>query len=185
MKIYSITFIISAFILTSCSSTTPSNMTANTANANANTAIVTSNTTQNPPTNLQPSATSPMETMKVLNDASKVKDSEAIKKVISKGTLALLEENAKAQGKTVDEIFREDDGAPFEELPEMRNEKINGDKATVEVKNNRSGEWSSLPFVKEDGVWKVAIDQYLEEVRKQMTEQMNNAPTKESKKTQK
>jgi hypothetical protein len=181
MKIYSIIFIISVFIFTSCSSTQMTNVnTTNTTNSANSTNTAINTTAQNQPQALQPSASSPMETMKALNEAAKVKNPEAIKKVISKGTLALMEQTAKTQETTVDELLKKDDGAPFEELPEMRNEKIEGDKATVEVKNKMSGEWSTLPFVKEEGVWKVAIDKYLEDVRKQMTEQMNEPPTKEA-----
>ena len=179
MKIYGITFIISAFILTACSSPQTANVAVNLTNS-ANT---TANTVaQNQPQTMQPSATSPMETIKVLNEAAKTKNTEAIKRVVSKGTLALMEKTAQEQKTTVDELLKKDDGAPFEELPEMRNEKITGETATVEVKNNESGEWTALPFVKEDGVWKVAIDKYVERLQKKMTEDMKQPPPKTEKK---
>lgn len=179
MKIYSIAFIISVFILTACSSPQTANVAVNLTNS-ANT---TANTVaQNQPQTMQPSATSPMETIKVLNEAAKTKNTEAIKRVVSKGTLALMEKTAQEQKTTVDELLKKDDGAPFEELPEMRNEKITGETATVEVKNNESGEWTALPFVKEDGVWKVAIDKYVERLQKKMTEDMKQPPPKTEKK---
>ena len=37
-------------------------------------------------------------------------------------------------------------------MPEMRNEKIEGDKATLESKSGEG--WRKLSFTKEDGVWK-------------------------------
>ena len=185
MKIYSIIFIISAFILTACSSSQSNNTAANTANAinTANSAVNAANVTvQNLPPEQKPSTVSPTETMKAMNEAAKAKNPAALKLVISKGTLALIEKNAQEQGTTVEELLSRDEDAPFQETPEMRNEKITGNRATVELKNTRSGEWSTLPFVKEDGVWKVAMDEYLENVRKQMTEQMNDPATNKASK---
>jgi hypothetical protein len=45
---------------------------------------------------------------------------------------------------------------------EERNVKITGDTATMEVRGSKGGtdDWSTLPFVKEDGEWKVALDTY-------------------------
>ena len=53
---------------------------------------------------------------------------------------------------------------------------IEGETATVEVKNNVSGEFQKIPFVKEDGVWKVALDKFLDDVMKKMKEEMNKMP---------
>jgi hypothetical protein len=119
---------------------------------------------------------SPTETIKALNEASKTKDVETIKKLVSKNTLALLEKAAQAQNITVDELLKKDNGAPFQELPETRNEKITGDTATLEIKNTATNDWETLPFVKEDGAWKVAFDIFVEDVKKRITEQMNKPP---------
>ncbi len=119
---------------------------------------------------------SPTETLKVLNEASKKKDTATIKSLVSKGTLNLLEKNAKTENKTVDEILLKDNGAPFQDLPETRNEVITGDTATVDVKNTVTGEFQQVPFVKEEGVWKVALDKALEDVMKKMREEMNKIP---------
>ncbi len=53
-----------------------------------------------------------------------------------------------------------------EKLPETRNEKITGDTATLEVKNDKTGKWDTLPFVKENGEWKIALDKFLENMLK-------------------
>ena len=119
---------------------------------------------------------SPTETLQALNEASKKKDTAAIKILLSKGTLDLLEKNAKKENKTVDEILLKDNGTPFQDLPETRNEVITGETATVEVKNTVTGEFQKLPFVKENGVWKVALDKALEDAMKQMREEMNKIP---------
>ena len=119
---------------------------------------------------------SPTETLQAWNEATKKKDIPAIKSMLSKGTLDLLEQSAKKQNKTVDEILLKDEGASFQDLPETRNEMIEGETATVEVKNNVSGEFQKIPFVKEDGVWKVALDKFLDDVMKKMKEEMNKMP---------
>ncbi len=89
----------------------------------------------------QPQTKSPIEILKTLNEASKTKDVEAVKKSISKGTLNLIEQSAKAQNLTVDEVLVKDNETIFIELPEMRNEKIEGDTATIELKNTTTDSW--------------------------------------------
>ena len=42
-------------------------------------------------------------------------------------------------------------------LPESRNEKIDGDKATLEIKNDKKGTWDTIKFVKEDEQWKISF----------------------------
>lgn len=119
---------------------------------------------------------SPTETMKALNEATKTKDVERIKKLVSKGTLDLLEYSAKNQNMSVDELLRQDKGAPFQELPETRNEKITGDTATVEIKNTAGNGWETMPFVKEDGVWKIALDKFMDDIMKRARDVMNQPP---------
>jgi hypothetical protein len=125
---------------------------------------------------LQPQTKSPTEVMKALNEASKTKDVAGIKNSVSRGTLSLIEESAKAQNTTVDEILKKDNGAPFKDLPEMRNEKIEGDTATIELKNATNNDWETVPFVKEDGVWRLALDKYLEDFKRKATESMKMPP---------
>lgn len=156
--------------------------TANTTNttnaANAMNTEETTNTT-NPPSETEENVSgSPTETLKALNEASKAKNPDAIKKTLSKGTIDLIKESATNQKKSVDELLKEDDGAPFKELPEMRNEQINGNTATVEVKNKVSSEWEKIPFVVEDGEWKVALDKYLKELEKRFAEEMSKEKPK-------
>ncbi len=117
---------------------------------------------------------SPTETMRALNDAAEKKDAETMKKLVSAGTLAQLEKSAKDRNSTVDALLRED--APLQELPEMRNEKINGDRATIEIKNTAMETWETMPFVKENGAWKIEFDKFLEEMMRKMTEEMKQIP---------
>jgi PBP1b-binding outer membrane lipoprotein LpoB len=125
-------------------------------------------------------ARTPTETLVALNEAAKKRDAGAIKTLLSKSTVALIERNAAAQKTTSDELLTKDQGAPFRELPEIRGEKIEGDTATVEVKSETGGENQKIPLVKEDGEWKVALDKYAEEMSKRFTEEMNKSPRSES-----
>ena len=104
---------------------------------------------------------SPTATLKAFYEATQKKDAEGIKKTLSKGTLEMLEGFAKAQNKTLDESLKSGlaNDTSSGNMPETRNEKVDGDKATVEVKNDKTGQWESVPFVKEEGNWKIAFDQ--------------------------
>lgn len=185
MKNYTIAILISSVIFTACG--TPAPTTTNSANAvnsaQNQTAANTNSASTSTANSTAPSALSPTETMKALNEAAKKKDTAAIKKFVSKGTLALMEDRAKEQGTTLDELLKSDDGTPFDELPEMRNENIVGEKATLEVKDTSEDEWTTLPFVKEDGVWKIALDDYVEELEQRMLEEMKKTPANSGKET--
>lgn len=52
---------------------------------------------------------------------------------------------------------------------EFRNEKIEGDEATIEVKNSY-GIWDAVPFVREGGAWKIAKERYADALQKQADE---------------
>ncbi|MDT5122814.1 MAG: hypothetical protein QOC96_2296 [Acidobacteriota bacterium] len=108
---------------------------------------------------------SPTDALKAYYDAGKKKDIETAKKYLSKGTLQVMEDSAKAQGKTVDQMFKDNaDRDAQMPTPEFSNEKINGDTATVDIKGQ--GMTVTMPMVKEDGQWKLAIDKMMEEMGK-------------------
>ena len=165
---------IAALGFAACSSA-PSNQSVNTGNVAVN------SVTAPPPTsNTAASNRSPMETLRALNAASKAKDVSVIKNLVSNGTLQLMEKSAQNQNKSVDEILTADDGAPFNELPEMRDEKINGETATVEIKNAVTKEFEKIPFVRENGEWKLALDVLVQEFERKATEAMKDAPDKKT-----
>src|SRR5205085_1610459 len=111
---------------------------------------------------------SPTATLKAFYEATQKKDPEGIKKTLSKGTLEMLEGFAKTQNKTLDESLKSGlaSDTNSDKMPETRNEKINGDKATLEVKNDKTSQWETVPFVKEDGSWKIAFDQMFRDALK-------------------
>ena len=110
---------------------------------------------------------SPTATFKSFYEASKKKDAAGMRKALSKGTLDMFDKLAKAQNKSTDDMLKEvDKDDKSEKMPETRNEKITGDTATLEVKNDKTSKWDTLPFVKENGEWKIALDKFLEDMLK-------------------
>ena len=100
---------------------------------------------------------SPTATAKAFYDAAKARDAGAIKATMSKGSLEMMEKFAAMQNKSLDDALKEPSSSPPPANFESRNEKITGDTATLEVKDEK-GNWESIPFVKEDGAWKIALD---------------------------
>lgn len=112
------------------------------------------------------SGSSPTATAKAFYDASKAKDVQGMKNTLSKGSLAMLEGFAKMGGKSSDDLLKQDDKKQPPSF-ESRNEKITGETATLELKDE-NGQWQTIPFVKEDGQWKIAMDKAFEDAMKQM-----------------
>lgn len=106
-----------------------------------------------------PGVVSPTDTLKAFIDASNKKDANAIKQTLSRSSLALVETVATAQKTTVDDLLNRGNTDMVGEMPDIRNEKIENEMATVEVKIKTTG-YDTIPFVKEDGVWKIAFDKY-------------------------
>lgn len=115
------------------------------------------------------SGSSPTATFKHFFEASKKKDVAGIRKTLSKGSLGMFDKIAKEQNKTTDDMLKDvDKDSKAEAMPETRNEKISGDTATLEIKNEKTGKWDSLPFVKENGEWKIAFDKFIEDMLKDL-----------------
>lgn len=99
--------------------------------------------------------TTPLETLKTYTEAIKKKDTTTMKLLLSDETIKMHQQSAKEQGVTLDEIVqRESLFSPDQKRVEYRNEKIEGDKATIEMKNSY-GIWDTVSFVREDGIWKI------------------------------
>jgi len=74
---------------------------------------------------------------------------------LSSESIKMHEQEAKAQNVTLDDIVkRETLFSESQNTLYFRNEKIEGDKATLEVKNS-FGSWETVPFVREDNRWKI------------------------------
>ena len=167
MKIYQITILILFALMFGACSSTQSTNTA-TADQPVN---ETKPTTENQPANQTAVTGSPTEVLKTFTEATKKKDAETIKKTLSKNTMKVAEETAKKQNISVDAMLTKVENLEGKELPEIRNEKIEGDNATVEVKNSATGEYDVMPFVKEDGSWKIALDVFMDNMMKKINEE--------------
>ena len=115
----------------------------------------------------------PLETFKTYTKAIKAKDTKTMKLLLSDATIKLHEKEAKAQGVSVDDIVkRETLFSESQTSVNYRNEKIDGDKATLEVKNS-FGSWETVPFVKEDGVWKIDKQGYAQQFQNDVEDEQN------------
>ena len=116
-------------------------------------------------------SSSPTATFKTFYEAQKKKDVEGMKKTLSKSSLAMMEKAAKEQKKSVDQALSEGFDSPSaktDKMPDTRNEKIDGDNATLEVQNDETKKWDKVYFVKEDKDWKIALDKTIEELFKSL-----------------
>lgn len=113
----------------------------------------------------------PLETFKTYVKAIKAKDTTTMKLLLSKGTIKMHEQEAKAQAVTLDDIVkRETLFSDSQKTVEFRDEKIDGDKATLQVKNSY-GAWETVPFVREDGAWKIDKQGYANQMLKDIEDQ--------------
>ena len=111
---------------------------------------------------------SPLQTFKTYTKAIKQKDFTTMKLLLSNATIKMHEKEAKAQGVTVDDIVkRETLFAENQKSVEYRNEKIDGEKASLQVKD-RYGTWETMLFVREDGVWKIDKAGYANQMIKEI-----------------
>lgn len=131
----------------------------------------------------------PVETLKAYTIAMKSKDITMMKLLLSEASLKMHQEEAKARGVTVDEIVQQQTlFAPDQRVFDYRNEKIEGDTATVEVENSFGG-WDTVYLVRENGAWKIdrkgTSDSMIEDIERQnqlLEQQMDEGgiPTEES-----
>ncbi len=91
--------------------------------------------------------------------AVKAKDKAAFKSLMSKDSMEILDAAAQEKKMTMDDLLDKEFfiNAAMPAKLEQRNEKITGEKATTEMKDDK-GEWSPMTFVKEGGMWKVSLE---------------------------
>ncbi|HSK74318.1 MAG TPA: hypothetical protein VK892_21645 [Pyrinomonadaceae bacterium] len=134
----------------------------------------------------EPPPDSPTATLRKYVEASQKNDLEGMKQRLSQASLKLMQESAQKRNMTIEEILKQGSAVPIEGMPETRNEKIERDTATVEVANDTTGEFDvKIPFVRENGSWKIALDKYVEEILRKTTEDMSKPPANVSTETNK
>jgi hypothetical protein len=97
----------------------------------------------------------PVETFKTYVTAVKLKDTTKMKMLLSSESIKMHEQEARAQSVTLDDVVQRDPLiSDAQKVVEFRNEKIEGEVATLEVKDS-FGSWTSIPFVREADGWKI------------------------------
>ncbi len=85
-----------------------------------------------------------------------------MKLLLSAESIKMHEQEAKAQNLTLDDVVRRETlFTEGQKTVEFRNQNIEGEKATLEVKNS-FGAWETVPFVREDNEWKIDKKGYAE-----------------------
>jgi hypothetical protein len=120
----------------------------------------------------------PLETFKTYTKAIKQKDTTTMKLLLSSESIKMHEQQAKEQGVTLDDIVkRETLFTEGQTTVQFRNEKIDGERATLEVKS-AAGIWQTVPFVFEDGQWKIdkktLADQMIQDIEQTNDQQLND-----------
>lgn len=137
------------------------------ANAGKNTNTAAVNTNANAaatpaPTPAKAESTSPMslatpaDAYKTAYTYRKTKDIEGLKRVMTKDILEFLTEIGKEDKKSLDDMLMELANKPQADKAETRNEKITGDRATIEYLDE-AGKWSVMDFEKVGSEWKLSF----------------------------
>lgn len=115
-----------------------SNSTTNTESASGNTQTATANISSSPTPAAKPAAATPTETARQVYDAIRNKDIAAVRAVFTRKTLATMEDVAKKRNQSLDDVltgFVNDTQMPATFT--ARNEKIEGDRASVGVADEK------------------------------------------------
>jgi len=159
MKYKSLFFIaIASVMMAACGGT---ESTSNSINTNAGNTNIAKANTNNPlsvttPTPEQTVNAAPTLTPVVhaFYDALKNKNDAALKRVLSRDFIVRIEADMKDENrKDMAAFMAETDKVP--ETPvEVRNEKIQGDRAVAEIKGGAYQIWTPFDFINENGAWK-------------------------------
>src|SRR5215204_5434923 len=102
------------------------------------------------------SLATPAEAYRTAYAARQRKDVEGLKRMLSKDALEFFTTVAEADKKTVEEVLKQMTERPQAPRADTRNEKITGDRATLEYLDE-NGKWKTMDFVKEGGDWKLTL----------------------------
>lgn len=115
----------------------------------------------------------PLETLKAYTLAIKKKDPTQMKLLLSDASIKMAEQEAKAQNVPLDEIVkREPMFGENQRTVEHRNEKVDGDRATIEMKNSFDV-WIIVPFIREEGVWKIDKQGFANQMMHEIEDETN------------
>jgi uncharacterized lipoprotein NlpE involved in copper resistance len=112
----------------------------------------------------------PSEVLKEYIIAFKKGDSATMKALLSRESIKMAQQEAQVRSIPLDEVIKEETlFAKDQKKIEYRNERIEEDKAQIEVKTPYET-WETIFFVKEDGRWKIAKERFVEENLKKSQE---------------
>ena len=115
----------------------------------------------------------PLETLKEYGDAFQKKDITTMKLLLSAESLKMHEQEAKAQNVTLDDVVkRETLFSENQKTAEFRNQKIEDERATIEMKD-AFGIWNTVQFVREDGVWKIDRRAFANKIEQEVEQKQN------------
>jgi hypothetical protein len=139
-----------------CQTAAPGNNSANiSANTNAvNTTVAESEATptQHASTDSVGSLATPTDAYKTAYELRKRKDTEGLGKIMSKDIKEFLTMMGEMEKKTLDDMLKEMVEKPQADKAEVRNEKIDGNFATVEYLTETGG-WKTMDFEKVGSDW--------------------------------
>jgi hypothetical protein len=102
---------------------------------------------------------SPTEAYKSLYAAVKSKNIEAIKQQLTKKTIDFGAMAAQRNNTPLEKVYENGFSATTfsDTLPEIRDERVKDNMGAIEVWNTKESKWEDLPFMQEDGAWKLAV----------------------------
>jgi hypothetical protein len=104
-------------------------------------------------------AQSPTEAYKMLFAAVKSQETAKIKSMYSKGSIGLAEMQSARSNQPIERVYENGftETTFVDDFPQMRDERIKDKYGAVEVWNESRKQWDDIPFIFEDGSWKLAI----------------------------
>ncbi|MEZ5306826.1 MAG: DUF2950 family protein [Pyrinomonadaceae bacterium] len=164
-----ITFLLAVFLLGACQTSTKE-----TTGPVESPAPVSSPETSNEP---KPATfDSPKAALDAFSRALIAKDDEGLKASLSKKSVEFMDLQSKVTDKNAVDTLTIGAFTKMTEPLESKDEKIDGEKATLSVKEPGGEKWDDMNFVKEDGSWKLAIfDEIYDKNKDELTKKAEEA----------
>lgn len=104
-------------------------------------------------------AQSPTEAYRILYTAVKNKNTDAIRQVMSQKTVGFADMVSKQQNQPIGEVLKNGFTATTfaDTMPQVRDERVKDNMGALEVYNTKEQRWEDLPFILENGGWKLAV----------------------------
>lgn len=102
---------------------------------------------------------SPTEAYKRLFAAVKSKNTDAIKAEMTTKTQEFAQMVSQKNNTPIEKVFENGFTATTfsAALPQIRDQRVSDNMGAVEVWNSKESKWEDLPFVNENGAWKIAV----------------------------